>query len=76
MPAFLPDVPEVREDVADYLGESQAVDAEVAIAGSGNIVGHASGTAEVSIMGSGDVSLTGGAKCSINKQGSGNVHCS
>ncbi len=27
MPAFLPDVPEVREDVADYLGESQAVDA-------------------------------------------------
>jgi arylsulfatase A-like enzyme len=26
MPAFLPDVPEVREDVADYLGESQAVD--------------------------------------------------
>jgi arylsulfatase A-like enzyme len=29
MPAFLPDVPEVREDVADYLGESQAVDAEL-----------------------------------------------
>jgi len=27
MPKFLPDVPEVREDVADYLGESQAVDA-------------------------------------------------
>ncbi len=27
MPAFLPDVPEVREDVADYLGEAQAVDA-------------------------------------------------
>ncbi len=27
MPAFLPDVPEVREDVADYLGECQAVDA-------------------------------------------------
>ena len=30
MPAFLPDVPEVREDVADYLGEAQAVDAYVA----------------------------------------------
>ncbi len=30
MPAFLPDVPEVREDVADYLGEVQAVDAYVA----------------------------------------------
>lgn len=29
MPAFLPDVPEVREDVADYLGEVQAVDAIV-----------------------------------------------
>ncbi len=29
IPAFLPDVPEVREDVADYLGESQAVDAYV-----------------------------------------------
>jgi arylsulfatase A-like enzyme len=27
MPGFLPDVPEVREDVADYLGECQAVDA-------------------------------------------------
>lgn len=31
MPAFLPDVPEVREDVADYLGECQAVDAYVGI---------------------------------------------
>jgi len=27
LPAFLPDVPEVREDVADYLGEAQAWDA-------------------------------------------------
>lgn len=26
MPAFLPDVPEVREDLADYLGEVQAFD--------------------------------------------------
>ncbi|MEF3312507.1 hypothetical protein PV433_26825, partial [Paenibacillus sp. GYB004] len=24
LPAFLPDVPEVREDVCDYLGECQA----------------------------------------------------
>jgi arylsulfatase A-like enzyme len=31
LPAFLPDVPEVREDVADYLGEVQAVDAYVAV---------------------------------------------
>ena len=29
LPSFLPDVPEVREDVADYLGECQAVDAYV-----------------------------------------------
>jgi arylsulfatase A-like enzyme len=31
MPKFLPDVPEVREDVADYLGECQAVDACVGV---------------------------------------------
>ncbi len=31
MPAFLPDVPEVREDVADYLGEVQALDAYVGV---------------------------------------------
>ena len=29
MPKFLPDVPEVREDVADYLGECQAFDASL-----------------------------------------------
>ena len=29
MPSFLPDVPEVREDLADYLGEVQAVDAAI-----------------------------------------------
>ena len=27
LPKFLPDVPEVREDVADYFGEIQAFDA-------------------------------------------------
>ncbi len=31
MPKFLPDVPEVREDVADNLGEAQAVDAYVGV---------------------------------------------
>lgn len=31
MPAYLPDVPAVREDVADYLGEVQAVDAYVGV---------------------------------------------
>jgi len=31
MPQFLPDVPEVREDVADYLGECQAFDAYIGV---------------------------------------------
>lgn len=31
MPAFLPDVPEVRADVADYLGAAQAVDAYLGV---------------------------------------------
>jgi len=31
MPAFLPDVPEVREDFADYLGEAQAFDAALGL---------------------------------------------
>lgn len=31
LPKFLPDVPEVREDVADYLGECQAVDASLGL---------------------------------------------
>ncbi len=31
MPKFLPDVPEIREDMADYLGEAQAFDAAVGV---------------------------------------------
>jgi N-sulfoglucosamine sulfohydrolase len=31
MPAFLPDVPTVREDLADYFGEAQAFDAAVGV---------------------------------------------
>lgn len=31
LPPFLPDVPEVREDVADYLGEAQAYDAYIGL---------------------------------------------
>lgn len=31
LPAFLPDVPEIREDVADYLGEVQAWDAYIGV---------------------------------------------
>jgi N-sulfoglucosamine sulfohydrolase len=31
LPPFLPDVPEVREDVADYLGEAAAFDAQLGV---------------------------------------------
>ena len=31
LPKFLPDVPEIREDVADYLGEVQAWDASIGV---------------------------------------------
>ncbi|VGO22111.1 sulfatase family protein [Pontiella sulfatireligans] len=31
MPPFLPDVPEVREDFADYLGEAQAFDSAIGV---------------------------------------------
>jgi len=31
LPSFLPDVPEVRDDVADYMGEAQAWDAGIGI---------------------------------------------
>lgn len=31
LPAFLPDVPEIREDLADYLGEAMAFDAAVGV---------------------------------------------
>jgi arylsulfatase A-like enzyme len=31
LPAFLPDVPEIREDVADYVGEIQAWDAAIGV---------------------------------------------
>jgi arylsulfatase A-like enzyme len=31
LPKFMPDAPEIREDVADYLGECQAVDAYVGV---------------------------------------------
>jgi N-sulfoglucosamine sulfohydrolase len=31
LPPFLPDVPEVREDLADYLGEAQAFDAALGV---------------------------------------------
>lgn len=31
LPKFLPDVPEIREDFADYLGEAQAFDAQVGV---------------------------------------------
>jgi hypothetical protein len=59
--------------------DAAALTAEIAklsIAGSGDIKGHATGTADIEILGSGDVTLTGGAKCTIEKHGSGDVTCS
>lgn len=52
-----------------------ARDANVSIAGSGNVKVNASQTADISIVGSGNVNVGGGAKCSIDKVGGGNVTC-
>lgn len=63
--AHLPDVPEVREDVADYLGEVQAFDA-----GLGEILSELEATGELDrtlIIVSGDHGLPGvpGGKCNL-----------
>ncbi len=65
MPEFLPDVPVVREDVADYLGECQAVDA-----GLGVILGRLEAEGELDdtlIVVSGDHGIPGipRAKCNL-----------
>jgi N-sulfoglucosamine sulfohydrolase len=69
MPAFLPDVPEVREDVADYLGECQAVDAYV-----GAILGRLEETGQLDrtlIVISGDHGMPGvpSGKCNLYDHG-------
>ena len=57
-------------------GQLASEQAQVEIAGSGNIQANASSTASVEIAGSGNVRVTGGAKCTIDKAGSGDVQCS
>lgn len=49
--------------------------ANIAIAGSGNVVLDVTGDAKVSIMGSGNVDLGANAHCSVSKMGSGKVTC-
>jgi hypothetical protein len=53
-----------------------ATDADVSIAGSGDVKLNASGKVDASIAGSGNVNVTGGAKCSSSSMGSGKVSCS
>lgn len=69
MPKFLPDVPEVREDVADYLGECQAVDAEL-----GMLLKRLEETGELDrtlIVASGDHGMPGvpSGKCNLYDHG-------
>jgi arylsulfatase A-like enzyme len=71
LPPFLPDVPEVREDFADYLGEVQAFDAYV-----GTIVKRLEETGELErtlIVISGDHGAPGfpGGKCNLYDFGTG-----
>jgi arylsulfatase A-like enzyme len=69
MPAAFPDVPEVREDVADYLGECQAVDACL-----GELVRRLEETGELDntvIVASGDHGIPGlpDGKCNLYPTG-------
>jgi N-sulfoglucosamine sulfohydrolase len=69
MPKFLPDVPEVRQDVADYLGECQAVDAELGV-----LLKRLEETGELDrtlIVVSGDHGMPGvpGGKCNLYDHG-------
>ena len=65
MPKFLPDVPEVREDVVDNLGEAQAVDAYVGVLV--KMVEEAGQLDHTLIVISGDHGMGGmpGAKCNL-----------
>jgi arylsulfatase A-like enzyme len=71
MPKFMPDVPEVREDVADYLGEVQAVDAYV-----GELLEQLEKSGEADrtrVVLSGDHGMPGvpGGKCNLYDHGVG-----
>ena len=69
LPKFLPDVPEVREDFADYLGECQAVDAYIGV-----LVARLEAAGELErtvIVLSGDHGIPGmpGGKCNLYDTG-------
>jgi arylsulfatase A-like enzyme len=71
LPKFLPDVPEVREDVADYLGEVQALDAYVGV-----LLDQLAASGELErtiVIVSGDHGMPGvpGGKCNLYDFGTG-----
>lgn len=69
MPKFLPDVPGVREDVADYLGECQAVDAELGVLLA--CLEEAGELDKTLVVASGDHGMPGvpGGKCNLYDHG-------
>lgn len=69
LPKFLPDVPEVRQDVADYLGECQAVDAELGILM--ECLERAGELDRTLVVASGDHGMPGvpGGKCNLYDHG-------
>jgi arylsulfatase A-like enzyme len=71
MPEFLPDVPEVREDVADYLGEAQAYDSYVGVLL--KRLEEAGELERTMVVVSGDHGMPGvpGGKCNIYDFGTG-----
>ena len=56
-------------------GGLQLDQAQVSIAGSGDVKAMVDGHAKVSIVGSGDANLGAGATCDVSKMGSGSVTC-
>lgn len=71
LPKFLPDVPEVREDFADYLGEAQAYDAYVGIMT--RLLQQAGELDRTLVVVSGDHGAPGfpGGKCNLYDFGTG-----
>ena len=52
-----------------------SVDADISVAGSGNVNLRTTGQAKISLIGSGDVTIAGTNRCAISKTGSGDVRC-
>jgi hypothetical protein len=53
-----------------------ATNAELSIAGSGDVSINATGKVEAKVAGSGDINVTGGANCVSKSMGSGSINCS